>query len=568
MSKTIKLKLILIAVLFLVAPLVVSADTLGQEVVFNIDSSYDFQNREEVTTTLKIISQQGYFYIEDDWFKNLTEGEKKEVSSNLEILVKDFDNTIYPKLTTTYGSEWKPGIDNNYNVTIFFHKMKEGVGGYFNSGDEYPKIQNPKSNEREMVYLNADHLKSPLIKSYLAHEFTHLITFNQKEKLWGVSEEVWLNEARADFSPTLLGYDDEYQGSNLQQRVRQFISWPSDSLTEWKNEKADYGVVNLFSQYLIDHYGIKIFVDSLHSKEVGIASINQALKNNGFNQDFSQIFTDWLITLFLNDCNYGVSYCYKNEDLKNLRITPSLIFLPSTQKTDVFLNYSIKQWSGNWYRIIGGEGDLKLELDGDASVDFKLPYVLCKDTETCQINFLEVDKNQKGEIYLEDFKKNWSSLNLIPSIQSKLSGFGSREPLYPFSISVSTKIKTEEERLREKLIAQIMELTRQIEELKVQLKEILNKKLAEIPKDFKFKTNLSFGTSKIDVLYLRKILISDDCLSDFSDKFLFDSQTLEGVQCLCQKYKEEISQFAGYQVQCTGFVGTGIRTKLNQLISR
>jgi len=67
---------------------------------------------------------------------------------------------------------------------------------------------------------------------------------------------------------------------------------------------------------------------------------------------------------------------------------------------------------------------------------------------------------------------------------------------------------------------------------------------------------------------LRKILISDDCLSDFSDKFLFDSQTLEGVQCLCQKYKEEISQFAGYPVSCNGFVCKGIKAKLNQLLGQ
>jgi len=92
--------------------------------------------------------------------------------------------------------------------------------------------------------------------------------------------------------------------------------------------------------------------------------------------------------------------------------------------------------------------------------------------------------------------------------------------------------------------------------------------LAEIPKDFSFKTNLSFGSSKMDVLYLRKILISQNCLSDFSDKFLFDSQTSEGVKCFCQKYRNEISQFAGYPVSCNGFVGKGIKAKLNQLLGQ
>jgi hypothetical protein len=293
-----------------------------------------------------------------------------------------------------------------------------------------------------MVYLNANYLKSPIIKSYLAHEFTHLITFNQKERLRGVSEETWLNEARADYSPTLLGYDTEYQNSNLQQRVKQFISSPSDSLTEWRNQEKDYGVIRLFTQYLVDHYGIEILVDSLHSKKVGIPSINYALNKNGFEKDFSQIFTDWTIALFLNNCKFGENYCYKNKNLKNLRITPSLIFLPSTQRTEVSLNYSIKQWSGNWYRIMGGEGELKLEFDGEDQVQFKLPYVLCQDTQTCQVKWLELDSNQRGEISFEDFGKNYTSLTLIPSIQSKISDFDGREPFYNFRISASIEMKS------------------------------------------------------------------------------------------------------------------------------
>jgi len=116
-------------------------------------------------------------------------------------------------------------------------------------------------------------------------------------------------------------------------------------------------------------------------------------------------------------------FLISNENLENLRITPSLIFLPSTQKTEVSLDYSIKQWSGNWYRIIGGEGQLRLEFDGTGGVDFKVPYVLCRNGNECSIDFLELNSQQDGEILLEDFGDNWTNLTLIPSIQSKISGF-------------------------------------------------------------------------------------------------------------------------------------------------
>ena len=253
-------KLIFVLILiFLVSPFFVFADSQGEVRTFFVDPLYDFQQREQISATLKRVSQRAYFYIETDWYRNLTEGEKSLINQNLKILAEEFDTKIYPTLTSIYGSEWKPGIDSDSRITVLFHQIRKEAAGYFNNGDEYPRVQNQTSNQREMVYLNSDSLKEVLLaESYLSHEFTHLITFNQKERLQGVQEEVWLNEARAEYAPTLLGYDEEYQGSNLQQRVKQFLSSPSDSLTEWLNQKKDYGVINLFIQYLVDHYGVEI----------------------------------------------------------------------------------------------------------------------------------------------------------------------------------------------------------------------------------------------------------------------------------------------------------------------
>jgi hypothetical protein len=564
-SKT-KTQILLAGFIFLLLPFFVGADTQGQRTNFFIAQSFDIKGREKILAVLENVSLKGYFYLESDWEETLSEDEKKTINQNLEILGQEFDNTIYPKLTAAYGSPWEPGIDNSYNITVLFHKMKDGAAGYFNDGDEYPKIQNPKSNEREMIYLNADYLKFPAVKGYLAHEFVHLITFNQKDKERGVREEVWLNEARADFAPTLLGYDIKYQGSNLQQRVNQFVNSPSDSLTEWQAEKKDYGIVNIFIQYLVDNYGIRILADSLKSKKTGIESINEALNKAGFKKNFSQIFTDWTIAVFLADCNAGSNYCYKNENLKNLKVAPSLIFLPSTQKTSIFLDYSIKQWSGNWYRIIGGKGDLELDFDGEDSVDFKVAYVLCKDSELCQIKFLELDGQKKGKLSLENFGKNWSSLNLIPSIQSKVSGFLEQEPLYHFSISASIKIKTERELLVEELTAKIAGLQAQIAQLRAALSEISDKRPGTIPDGFSFEKNLSFSMTDSDVAYLKIILDKEVSHQTWSGNGYFGKSALAAVKLFQEKYKNEISQFSGYPIQASGFVGKGTRAKLNQIM--
>ena len=563
-SKT-KLKIVLVGIIFLVTPVFVLADSLGQTTKFFVDSTYDFQAREQVPTTLQNISKKGYFYLEDDWYKNLTEGEKEKINQSLEILSQEFDNVIYPKLTSIYGEEWRPGIDLNYTITILFHKMKEKAAGYFRSEDEYYKLQSPNSNEREMIYLNADYLDEEIIKSFIAHEFTHLITFNQKERLQQVEEEVWLNEARAELAPTLLGYDGQYQRSNLQQRVKYFIDSPSDSLTEWQSQTQDYGVVNVFIQYLVDHYGIEILTNSLKSSKVGIPSINEALENRGFSQDFSQIFRDWAIAVYLENCQFGEKYCYKNENLKNLKISPSLIYLPSTEKTEFSLNYSITQWSGNWYRIVGGEGKLNINFIGDKRVNFKIPYIICKDSLECQINSFVLDKEQKGQISFDNFGKKWTSLTLIPVIQDKISGFEGKEPNFSFSLSASISQKTSEEKLIEELLTQIQYLKNEIARVQAQIQAIIGTRPISCQR---LENNLYYGMmGNPDVRCLQEFLKAQG--PEIYPEGLVTGNFLSLTQAAAirfqEKYANEILRPLGLE-RGTGFVGEMTRAKINELL--
>jgi len=560
-----RLIFITISAVFL-CPVFVLADTQGQTRTFFIESDFDLDQRDKVNAILEKVSDNAYFYLEKNWYEDLTEKEKQNVNKSLNNLAKEFDEKIYPELTLVYGEEWNPGIDNDEHITILFHQMKENAGGYFNNGDEYRRIQNPLSNEREMIYLNVDNLNYEIIKSCVAHEFTHLITFNQKDRLRGVTEDIWLNEARADYAPTLIGYDENYQGSNLQQRVKQFISSPSDSVTEWKNENSDYGIVNIFTQYLVEHYGTEILSDSLKSSKTGINSIDKVLEKNDIDKTFSDIFTDWAIAVFVNDCRLGDKYCYKNENLENLKITPSLILLPSTQKTNISLDYSIKQWSGNWYRIMGEQKELKLEFNGTGKVEFTVPYVLCKNGDQCSIDFLELDSQQDGEILLEDFGDNWTNLTLIPSIQSKISGFTDSERSYDFSISVSAEVeKKEDEELIKQLEATIVELQRQIAEIIAKINAILNQNNPEQ----KITQNLYSGMQNQQVSYLQEFLKQQgqDIYPEGLITGYFGVLTRNAVIRFQNKYADEILKPLGLNLG-TGLVGQMTRAKINELLTK
>src|SRR3989344_8705697 len=137
MRKNIYYLLFFLAIIFL--PFFVSADTLDQTREFFIDSSYDKSGREKILASLKKVSLKAYFYMDSDWFNKLAPGDQELVQTNIEALSKEFDEKIYPTLTQTFGQEWAPGIDSDYNITILFHQIRDEAGGYFNNGDEYPK---------------------------------------------------------------------------------------------------------------------------------------------------------------------------------------------------------------------------------------------------------------------------------------------------------------------------------------------------------------------------------------------------------------------------------------------
>jgi hypothetical protein len=270
---------------------------------------------------------------------------------------------------------------------------------------------------------------------------------------------------------------------------------PTDSLTEWLNKSEDYGVVNLFTQYLVDHYGVRILVDSLQSSKTGIESLNYALEKNGFKKDFSQIFADWTIAVLVNDCDLGERYCYLNKNLKDFRITPTLYFLPLKTESIFSTLNNTTNWSANWHRFIGGGRNLVLEFDGTDSVEFKVPYLLCDLKNDCFVEFLILDKEQNGNITISGFNTKYGSLTIIPFAKNKTSGFDGPESYFTFSWKVSVQEKSggegETEQIQQ-LLARIEELKRQIAEIQAKINAILVNQGQKITCG-KFEKNLYFG---------------------------------------------------------------------------
>jgi len=560
-------KIIFFALLFCLAvsPLYTKAVSVGETTNFYVDKNFDATSRSNLTAKLIKTNSNFYFYVEKQWWDSQLPAKQNEILSGLDSLSLEFNEKIYPTLTSVFGKEWNPGVDGDSRITILFEAMNNSEGGYFRTADEYVKLQVPESNEREMIYMALDQIDSNKLKILLAHEFVHLITFNQKNRVSDIEEETWLNEARADYASTILGYDDVYAGSNLQSRVKDFVASPSDSITEWKGAKYDYASVNLFTHYLVDHYGIDILADSLKSKYIGIESINYALVKARSKDDFNQIFTNWTIASIINDCSVGEKYCYLNFNLKNLKIAPSLNFIPINGNVSLSVTDVTKNWTGNWLKFIGGSGDLKLDFSSLAGLSFKVPYILENSQGAQTVNFLTLDEKEKGQIKVENFGTDYKFIIIIPSLQSKFSGFDGAELTYPFTYSVSAEgnTQTEEQTTIQKLLDQITLLKAEIAKLQGQNNQATQTGCS------KFDSNLYLGMRNNDDVKCLQTFLKSQGADIYPEGYVtgnFGSLTKMAVIKFQNKYASEILSPLGIS-QGTGYVGSSTRQKINLLLT-
>ena len=224
-------------------------------------------------------------------------------------IINQFDNAIYSNEILVFGEEPNPGIDGNTKIFILLLDIRDGytsgstsyIAGYFNPLDEYDISISTNSNQKELFSLDiypgipGDNI----FMRTLAHEFQHLINWNQKTNLLGVFEETWLDEALSEIAPVFSSYGPDYD------RVISYQYLPWDSLVGWESTFYDYATVYMWAQYIKDHVtktdsnGHNVFWHINHTPNVGINAVNTALNAINYGKDFTGIFKDWSIANYL-----------------------------------------------------------------------------------------------------------------------------------------------------------------------------------------------------------------------------------------------------------------------------
>ncbi|WP_257677597.1 Ig-like domain-containing protein [Heyndrickxia coagulans] len=278
------------------------------------------------------------------------------------LLGKEFDNKIYRSDVDNFGMP--SDVDQNGKVNILCYNIQDGfsgsggyVAGYFSPRDLYHYSY---SNESEIFYIDTYPLMGmsatkDVSQAYstLAHEFQHMINFNQKVFVQGLTDtDTWMDEGLS------MAAEQIYTGAPLNDRI-DYYNEDADitkghSLLYWDyagDTLANYSLSYLFMEYLKAQCGqgntiYKELISDPHTDYQAVQNIIH--KYIDPNLSFGQFMTDFRAALVLKE-DTGL-YGFKGDT--------------------AFDGLKVKTYSGSSIHIKGGGAIVKALSSKD---DFQVP---------------------------------------------------------------------------------------------------------------------------------------------------------------------------------------------------
>jgi immune inhibitor A len=300
----------------------------------------------QVEADLQYITPHSYWWVQKDF---------NVKAQSLKLSAEQFEENTYPTNRAFFGSEWSPGVDNDERVHIFMGDVP-GVAGYYSASNEYSRLAEPYSNQREMFFINLNAINpgNEYFDSVLAHEFQHMIHWHQDR-----NEDTWVNEGLSELATYLNGFGGSgFSGT--------FIAAPDTQLNSWADSPnqslAHYGGSFLFMTYFLQQYGEELTQQVVAHPQNGIAGFNTVLTEAGLAEQFDDIFADFLITNYVQDTSVADGrWGYEDLNLRTVDIADYFDKYPVEQQAQV------TQYGADYYELTG-DGPLEIQFSGDTQV--------------------------------------------------------------------------------------------------------------------------------------------------------------------------------------------------------
>lgn len=257
----------------------------------------------QTSATVRFVTDHAYWYVEDDLTDHVDLAE-------LQRAAHAFEDVTYPLVTRYFGEPQIDSTSGDAHIVMLLANVP-GVAAYFSSADAYPRWVNPRSNERPMMYINVNALRSGngAFDATLAHELQHMANFSRCP-----GQEGWVDEGASELAMRVAGYEGTSPAA--------FGAHPHTQLTAWTNQPNEvirhYGAAYLFLRYVTDRAGgPDVLPDLFGTCARGEDLFAAFLAQHPLAPGMEGLFSDWTVANLVADPSVADGrFAYASAGLK------------------------------------------------------------------------------------------------------------------------------------------------------------------------------------------------------------------------------------------------------------
>jgi len=344
----------------------------------------------EVNAVCKKVGEHCYVFVEDK--------AKQPSQTDIDNLVKEFDNSFYDSLTARYGPV-PDALDHDPKVFILV-QTESNWGGYYDPAQQMPDSVvfarwGRHSSEREIIYVAAKSFA--YAPEMVAHEFGHLLHWQQDHspspeinpvKYW---EDAWVDEGFSTFAAIFLTENIFQHG--VRDKGTFFAINPDSPLIYF----SSYNKVKLFMLFMFEHFGGWNYISALIKNQAdGIEGVAGALKQLEVAETFDEVFEQWIIANYADDSLYeGGKFAYSHYNFLPCNVAASYAKYPV--KT---ISTTVTPYAADYITFSAtSPSPVRITFDGQLNSKFRLVFVL-EDAASDHIDTLirvPIDENNHAD---------------------------------------------------------------------------------------------------------------------------------------------------------------------------
>lgn len=324
--------------------------SVGDTKSIYVDTDVNISTFEKKTATLRAAGDNCYVWVVDDYYTSGTASGSKVNTAVAEKYADKFE-AMYPYITHVFGDESEEIINYTTKQTVdmatlsdtgtkvnivvydigadYSSSSQSGVVGYFYSKDYYYSATARtdvigKSNVGKYFYIDSGYANSDFNTtiSTLAHEFQHMVNFNQKNVRHSFSPDTNYNEMLSmlceDMMQEKLELEDYASPKN---RIQSFNAYYYMSgMREYRNDdyaSLSYSTAYAFGSWLARQYGGAALVKEISTNDYvdNTSLVNAVNKVNSTSKTFDDLFAEFVLAVTGVSSSYNETYTH-NQDAR------------------------------------------------------------------------------------------------------------------------------------------------------------------------------------------------------------------------------------------------------------